>query len=313
MSVERRKWNRANRVREAAREYMELTGMSVPELAELCGASTYALDRFVRAIKSAMVPWPLVESLDAFMKRRPVRTETREAEGDPWNTNSQRQIRDCFCRAADDRQIVLLYGPPGTQKSWALLRAIHERNRAKQPAAVFVYAGPGMTMNELLTVIGREVGVPIRTNRRARLRALLIDALRENPLAIVIDEAQHLSVDCLEIVRELADRTECGLLLSGSHSLYLGFARADRRLHLEQWISRTAVKVQLSGLTEREIRQIAAPFGVNERAMVELVESCRAQDPFCEQTKTYFSARRLSKKLEAIQKHRGGARMAAAS
>jgi DNA transposition AAA+ family ATPase len=50
---------------------------------------------------------------------------------------------------------------------------------------------------------------------------------------LVFDEAQHLSIECLETLRELLDQPpHCGLLFAGTHELEAIFTR--QALELEQ-------------------------------------------------------------------------------
>jgi DNA transposition AAA+ family ATPase len=50
---------------------------------------------------------------------------------------------------------------------------------------------------------------------------------------LVFDEAQHLSIECLETLRELLDQPpHCGLLFAGTHELEEIFTR--QALELEQ-------------------------------------------------------------------------------
>jgi DNA transposition AAA+ family ATPase len=68
------------------------------------------------------------------------------------------------------------------------------------------------------------------------LRNLRFD-LSQRKVLLVFDEAQHLSIECLETLRELLDQPpHCGLLFAGTHELEEIFTR--QALELEQWRSR---------------------------------------------------------------------------
>jgi DNA transposition AAA+ family ATPase len=65
------------------------------------------------------------------------------------------------------------------------------------------------------------------------LRNLRFD-LSQRKVLLVFDEAQHLSIACLETLRELLDQPpHCGLLFAGTHELEQIFTR--QALELEQW------------------------------------------------------------------------------
>ena len=57
------------------------------------------------------------------------------------------------------------------------------------------------------------------------LRNLRFD-LSQRQVLLVFDEAQHLSIECLETLRELLDQPpHCGLLFAGTHELEAIFTR----------------------------------------------------------------------------------------
>src|SRR5260370_22602629 len=114
-----------------------------------------------------------------------------------------------------------------------------------------------MPPRSLLKRIGREAGVFTNGASIGRLaRSVLAEfRVQKRPPAIVVDEAQHLEIPSLEILRELHDRSGCGLVLAGSHNLYQNFLRG--RAHLEQWLSRIDHKDPLPGLLADEVREIS--------------------------------------------------------
>ena len=66
---------------------------------------------------------------------------------------------------------------------------------------------------------------------------------------MVFDEAQHLSIACLETLRELLDQPpHCGLLFAGTHELEEIFTR--QALELEQWRSRFHAGQALPGISD---------------------------------------------------------------
>jgi DNA transposition AAA+ family ATPase len=59
--------------------------------------------------------------------------------------------------------------------------------------------------------------------------------LSQRKVLLVFDEAQHLSIECLETLRELLDQPpHCGLLFAGTHELEQIFTR--QALELEQCV-----------------------------------------------------------------------------
>jgi DNA transposition AAA+ family ATPase len=87
------------------------------------------------------------------------------------------------------------------------------------------------------------------------LRNLRCD-LSHRKVLLVFDEAQDLSIECLETIRELLDQPpQCGLLFAGTHELEKIFTR--QALELEQWRSRFHAGQALPGISEQEAAEIA--------------------------------------------------------
>ena len=86
------------------------------------------------------------------------------------------------------------------------------------------------------------------------LQNLLWD-YRGHRVALVFDEAQHLSIDCFETVRELFDQGRLfSLIFTGSHELDRVFRKFAGTL--EQLERRLTDKITLPGVTRREAEGI---------------------------------------------------------
>jgi DNA transposition AAA+ family ATPase len=185
----------------------------------------------------------------------------------------------------------------------------------------------------LLRKIAREAEVWVHGTRRdVYVDAIVRDFLsRERVPAIIVDEAQHMDVDCFETLRlDLHEATKraghkgCGLIVMGSHHLYSWLVHPARRAHLEQWFSRNSYRVQLEGMNEQEVLHLAArAMGsggkrakFSEAQKEKLLRSCRVLDPYatdaegnalCDAAtgkpiaRTYYSSRRL---LEFIRQRK---------
>jgi hypothetical protein len=236
--------------------------------------------------------------------------ELRRAQtGRLFETENSRLIRR-FVAAAVRGEICLLHGGPGTQKTFVLSREVVERNRARMNDVIYVYASQEMRTIALQKRIAQALGVYSQIRTAEMLGGAIIRELRRRPQppAIIVDESQHLTVSVLEFLRELHDRTGCGLVLAGSHTLFDNFMRG--RAQLEQWLSRIDHKDSLPGLLEDEVRQIAGrelgngqPAQLTEKQMKAILDSCTVEDIFARgedgrvTPRRYLSVRRLVKVL----------------
>lgn len=305
----------ADETRAAARDYMAKADLSRDEFAERVGYSHSAIGHFFhgRYSEVAKSDVHIRATIWEFMRRHPIEPTTH-SHGRLFETENVRRMRAYFTAAVENGEIGLIYGPPGTQKTFTLEHLIAARNRAGKNDALYVYASVEMTPMVLMKRLGREAGVRIGYHVRERITANVIDAFRtrENKPAIVVDEAQHLTVKSLEALRELHDRAGCGVVLAGSHDLYEKFLQS--RAQLEQWLSRIDHKEPLPGLLEGEVREIAArelgngqPAKLGEKQFAALLDACRVDDVFARgadgrhSPRKYLSIRRLVKVLAQVK------------
>ena len=114
----------------------------------------------------------------------------------------------------------VVHGPAGTGKTYAVEAALERlRDVAPGPAgspdrmSVCTLAFPSkptmrLVADELLTVLSG--AVPPRSRNRFHLIAALVDVLSGPRRLVVIDEAQRLNGDCIELIRHLHDHPPPG-------------------------------------------------------------------------------------------------------
>jgi DNA transposition AAA+ family ATPase len=310
----------AETVREALRKYLGVMDMTSAQFAERVHRGQSTINFFVqgRYHKVAADDSLIRKLIWDYLERNPISSSMGEqphGSGRLFHTENARLIEEYTAASCEDGEVCLLYGPPGTQKTFVLSHEIAARNREKKNPALYVYASVGMTPRALLKRIGREAGIFVNLQDRERVISSILAEFRtrKKPPAIVVDEAQHLSIPALEVLRELHDRSGCGLVLAGSHNLYENFLRG--RSQLEQWLSRIDHKDPLPGLLEDEVREISCrelgngqPAKLTDSQMKKIVAACYVEDIFARgsdgkpQVAKYLSVRRLVKFLSQVKK-----------
>ncbi len=316
----------------AVRDYLAKSGLSVSDFAERCGKGRSTVNLFIQGRwdrHASIKDWRFLAShLIEFIHRNPIEAEAFTPPGGVlYETENYRRIRMYF-RAALAGEVCLLYGPPGTQKTFALAHLVAETNKEAlaqgpaasgetKPRAFYVYASADMRPLPLLRRIGRAAGTLAGWHERDRMLDNLCHGIRRRGgnAAVIVDEAQHLPVASIEILREIHDRSGCGLVLAGSHDLYEKFLRG--RAQLEQWISRIDHKDPLPGLLENEIRDIACrelgngqPAKLSEKALAGFIRESEVDDVFARGAdgrvtpRKYYSVRRLTKILSQVKSAR---------
>lgn len=299
-------------------EWMARTGMSPQDLASRLGIGESTLRMFVYGRYGDLAGVRDTQFISArvwpFITSRWPKEEVREA-AQLLETHGYKKIRECLEEAIGDGAISILYGPPSSEKSFVLENLCAQFREAGQDA-IYIYCGSRVTPTGILRDVARESQVWLRSHSfQPYMQALRAEFLsRKTPPALVFDEAQHLSVESLETIRELHDRTRragrkgCGIVLAGSHNLHRDFERASRRSSLEQWLSRISYRIQLEGMTKDEALTIAArafgngkPAKLSETQQEACLKRCTIMDAYANPPRPYYSSRRL---LEYIRQQK---------
>jgi DNA transposition AAA+ family ATPase len=240
----------------------------------------------------------------AFIKEHP--SPRPKLPGKLYDTANTRILRETV-ELAREGAISLIYGPPGTQKSFVFQYLLAEAwERENEPGLVYVYASAAMGRKSLTKEIARGLcSVAVGTVSDMITNILHTVSERKRPPALIVDEAHHLggSLDTLEVLREIADRAQIGMVLAGHDNLEDIF-QSKRGGLLEQWFSRIDYHKRLPGLSADEVRRIArAELGeLSENALKAVVEGTRVKD--YREDETYLSMRRLVKVLTQAKRSR---------
>lgn len=299
----------ANEVRLELQDYLARTGMALPDFAHRINYARETLYHFLnghysrvssndRSIRAAISEFIATHPIAA-----PIVTSGRLHE-----TENVRLLRKYFYEALDHRRAYYVYGAPGTQKTYVLQHLIAELNRSEVAKngegrrAYYIYVRQGIRSNDLMKRVAESCGA-IALGKTDRLLSNIRFDLGRHKALLVFDEAQHLSIECLETIRELLDQPpHCGLLFAGTHELEEIFTR--QALELEQWRSRFHAGQSLPGISDEEAAAIVqSELGqqLSERQIRKLISKSQITDLHQGAKHTYVSARRLFWVIRELQ------------
>lgn len=307
-----RPFDAAARVR--IEDYLIRTGLSRPDFASRIGYSADTLrvfmtDRYHNIAGSAR---KLIGVADQYIDQHPIGSNAR-MQGGLYETANVRIIRDTFERLMPRPVAYMIYAPPGSQKSFVLEHQVAEINLTQIAdesgrRAFYVYCRQNIRPRDIVRRVAIACGSRVNANVDAMLSSLRFD-LRNHRVVLVLDEAQHLSIECMETLRELLDQPPyLSLLFVGSHDLKRKFDEFSATL--EQWNSRIIAKVRLPGLERLEARGIIqreigdllrkrTPHDADKLAD-KLIASATVRDAF-EGNRTYINVRTLTNALDQIK------------
>jgi hypothetical protein len=232
---------------------------------------------------------------------------------DLYDTANVHAIRDTFVQLLPKPVAYMIYAPPGSQKSFVLEHEVQRLNRdelAKDDGkrAFYVYARQGLRPRDLMRRVATAVGCRVAGEIEPMISGVKFE-FRHHRVLLVVDEAQHLSIECFETLRELLDQPPYfSLLFAGSHDLKRKFDEFSATL--EQWNSRIVAKVRLPGLEkqeargiiDREIGHLLQGKSAREADALasKLIASSTVRDAF-EGNRTYINVRTLTNALDRIR------------
>jgi len=295
-------------------DYLARTGLAIPDLARRVGYGRSSISFFLAGTyhNVAGTAVHLVAKLNAFMDAHPVAPLTR-VMGDLYDTANVRKIHETFQKLLPSPVAYVMYAPPGSQKSFVLEHEVARLNQAEMADSVgsrafYVYARQGIRPRDLMRRVAIACGCRVSNDVDTMLTGIRFE-FRNQRAVLAVDEAQHLSIDCFETLRELLDQPPYfSLLFAGSHDLPRKFDEFSATL--EQWNSRIIDKVRLPGLEhaeavgiiEREIGELLRARQPHKaKAMVEtLIAGATSRDAFSK-NESYINVRTLTNALNQIK------------
>jgi DNA transposition AAA+ family ATPase len=245
----------AARVQKLATEYINRSGMSPVDFARRIGYAYSTVNLFLHGKYGQIAgdEAKITVAVLGFIERYPLDTDSLVAQN-IYETQTVKVMRGVFARLLERPQVYLVYAPPGSGKTDIARHLIAQHNAqrsAEQKSFIFrVYCRARITPRDLLRRVAAACGTEGSTSIDRAIHNLRWD-FRGARVVLYFDEAQHLSIDCFESVRELLDEDpRFSLCFAGSHELDKVFARFAGTL--EQLERRISDKVTLPPVSADE-------------------------------------------------------------
>lgn len=285
------------------RLFMDRSGMTLGEMAEAVGYAYQSMHLFMAGVYDSNCPREsnslnIRAALKEFMDLHDLDSGAA-LRGNHHQTGDFVAVRRSALNALDRGTAYLMDGPPGTQKTWILRQVEREINARGEGRAVYVYARVEHSPLSFLREVCTSAGVPCRGNIDQLIRKLRM-FLGSGRTLLMIDEAQHLGLSGLEVLRQLLDLPPFfGVILAGSHDL------SQRLSHwqMEQWRSRLKKKHYLNGLSEEEAERILrSELGqIPQKVMQAIIAESRSEASRAGKKFEYISARNLFGAIESVK------------
>lgn len=174
-----------------------------------------------------------------------------------------------YCRI--QRQIVCIYGDAGCGKTFTA-----KEWRKDKPNVLFLTASPAINSPKaVLKKLARALKTKT-TGNKDDLEFEIVENLEGRDITIIIDEAQHLNANTLEMVRSIKDATGIGLALIGNAVIYNRLTGGKQEAEFAQLFSRLMMRRNI--LTDQfTLEDVYSVFGnIGEPEAVYLLEVCHS-------------------------------------
>lgn len=233
-------------------EYIQQTHKTQTAIARETGLSTAVISQFL----SGTYPGDnkeIANIINRYLRVAKDRLNSQQTTTFVTSLNNTQNVLYACNHAHVESDIVLVCGDAGAGKTTAL------NYYAAENTGVILITCNSCTRSAtaVLKLILNKLGVQ-SINRKEVLMSKLLERLIGTHYLIILDEADHLTLDALQAVRNLNDSAGVGIVLSGNDKIYRQMYSGQRGYEFDQ--IRTRIIVRKNVVNEYTTEEIAAVF-----------------------------------------------------
>lgn len=234
-------------------------------------------------------------------------------------TEVKQTVWRCCDAALNDGMVSFIYGKTRIGKSVSLQAYQREHNHGQ---TIYLEMGAGWTRPRFVRELARKFGNGVKATKSWALEDAIFDTLKRSNL-LIVDEfhkaltttGERNSASVLEFIRDIRDKTHCGLVLCATKVGMERFETGANKEMFEQLIGRSIIKAVLPDRPPvRDLNTIARAFelpiptGDDLKSVKELVATYGLDRFFAYMQKTYAITKKAKQPMswEAFQKVKNG-------
>lgn len=269
-------------LRKVLSQFIEERGLTQVAVARSIGVSSGTLSLWLTQNYKGTVA-KISEAVKNYLEREKERSEQVSVEIKFVYTITAKKIHEVARMCHLDREMGVVYGQAGFGKTYAV-----KEYARKNSGVVVIETDPGWSARILIQKIDSVLGLQTSGNLD-KIMSEVVKALVDTDKLIIIDEAENLPSDVLNLLRRVHDHARIGMLLVGMPKLISNLR--GRRGELTQLYSRAGASYAVNPLQPEDTFQIikACLNGMGEDLSPATLEAFHE--------KSYGNARILSKLL----------------
>ncbi|MEX1120902.1 MAG: AAA family ATPase [Balneolales bacterium] len=191
----------------------------------------------------------LAKKINAFLKRQKERVDYNDILQEILSTKNVQRVMNIARICHIEGEIGVVTGEAGISKTSGLKKYISEN----PGSGIFIEVVPGMSAKILMTEISKAVGLAGEGTQYTMFGEVK-DKLKNSGRLIIVDEAEHLPVSALELLRRIHDLAGVGILICGLPKLLTNLR--GKKNDFKQLYSRVGVKAELKDLEQDDVKML---------------------------------------------------------
>ena len=232
-------------------EFLNKTGLTGASIARSLGVSTATVSK-VRNGKLDTIDQQTLAKFDDYIKNYQKRT-TKQLS-DLVKTTDLKGIEFTCNEIIVAGEMGVIYGKAGMGKTQAIKHFV-----ANHPEAILIETLPMLSGKELLKQILEGMGVIDSQGTANELTHRIVSILKRTDRVLIIDEAENLTTNNLELIRRIHDFSNIPVVLTGTNALIQNLK--GRQGELLQLSSRIMHQWEMQGLNDKDLANLFGESG----------------------------------------------------
>ena len=234
-------------LKEQLQNHMQNTGISATKIAKDIGYSSAVLSQWLRGIYKGNIA-DIDAAVKSYLSLQKEKCSLRAVDIPFVPIKNAKVVFGMVRRAQIDHKIVLITSESGYGKTEAL-----REYAARHSGSIFIETDSTFTCKILISYLHKTLGYGGHGTKHSMFQEI-ITSLTGSNWVIIIDEADRLGYESLELLRRLHDKTRIGLVLAGAPVLVENIRGSKGEF--AQLYTRIGGHAQLSPITEDDAASI---------------------------------------------------------
>lgn len=234
-------------LRDEFKGFLEANGLKQAHVARSIGVSAGLISAWLKgAYKGDNKSFEA--KVKDFMRNYSIKSENKKEDEQIVMLSNMVKAHFVMDEAVVMNEMAVLYGKAGSGKSTAVKEWLKNH-----PEAVFIEVVPGMSVVRFLKLVAEKLGIE-GSNKTDELVIECAKEFKRRDSVLVIDEAEHLTINALEAVRRIYDFSKVPVILVGTYGLIRNLK--GNRGELLQLYSRISGKWEFRELDEKDFEKL---------------------------------------------------------